>query len=114
MLPALSITTAPWVGPRTDFPSGLSPQPGTVSKVINPQPIRTGWVFSAAEIGSAMLSTIVIVMQIEQFLMIWTPGTEQHDIDSLRLGRELIIGHRLPSDKRRRLKTHPNNRCLVL
>ena len=33
--------------PQGGLPSGRSPQPGTVSKVISPQPIRTGWAFSA-------------------------------------------------------------------
>src|SRR6056297_4260767 len=42
MLPAGSITTLPWVGPIDELPSGRSPHPGTVSKVIDPLPIRTG------------------------------------------------------------------------
>src|SRR5262245_2133160 len=36
------MTTEPWHDPIADFPSGSNPQPGTVSNVIRPQPIRTG------------------------------------------------------------------------
>src|SRR3954449_3971782 len=53
MLPSLSTTTPPWHGPIADLPSGASPQPGTVSNVIRPLPIRTGGVVSPARTGRA-------------------------------------------------------------
>ena len=57
MLPSLSTTTLPWLGPITDLPSGPRPQPGTVSNVISPQPIRTGPGVSAARTDSVRQRT---------------------------------------------------------
>ena len=48
---------SPWVGPRAERPSGRSPQPGTVSNVISPQPMRTGATFSAANAGTVQRAT---------------------------------------------------------
>src|SRR5262245_11136553 len=52
------MTTEPWHGPSADFPSGSSPQPGTVSNVICPQPIRTGLGFSSKTNGAAATSNV--------------------------------------------------------
>src|SRR5258708_4553048 len=73
MLPDLSITTLPCVGPMTDFPSSPSPQPGTVSKVIKPQPILTGWAFSAAKTGKTVPNTTAKAMENNRLFMLWIP-----------------------------------------
>src|SRR5579871_6122078 len=67
MLPSWSTTTLPWHGPITDFPSGPRPQPGTVSKVIRPHPIRTGGVSSAARAGRASPRTRANAKEVERF-----------------------------------------------
>src|SRR4051812_39771310 len=66
MLPSLSTTTLPWHGPITDFPSGPRPQPGTVSNVMRPHPIGTGWALSAARDGWASPRTRARATEVER------------------------------------------------
>src|SRR4051812_19065268 len=73
MLPSLSTTTLPWHGPITDFPSGPRPQPGTVSNVIRPPPIRTGWALSPAETGRATPKRRAKATEVGRFFMTWIP-----------------------------------------
>src|SRR6476646_7417870 len=73
MLPSLSTTTLPWHGPITDFPSEPRPQPGTVSNVIRPHPIRTGWALSAARAGSESARRRVRATELERYFTNRTP-----------------------------------------
>src|SRR3977135_1913617 len=84
MLPALSTTTEPCVGPRADLPSGRSPQPGTVSNVMAPQPMRTDLAGSAEWTGSVE-SAIETIPIDKQLFMMWTPGCyAKGEIQSIR------------------------------
>src|SRR5438445_7540133 len=74
MLPSLPTTTLPWHGPITDFPSGPRPQPGTVSNVIRPHPIRTGCVLSDARAGRASPKTRAKATEVERFFTNRTPA----------------------------------------
>src|SRR5437899_6034893 len=56
----------------TDFPSSPSPQPGTVSKVITPQPIRTGLAF-AENTGRARPNTMAKATASERLFMLGIP-----------------------------------------
>src|SRR4051794_34370682 len=73
MLPSLSTTTLPWQGPMTDLPSEPRAQPGTVSKVMIPQPIRTGAGVSAARSGAVRQNARATALARERFITIVTP-----------------------------------------
>src|SRR3954464_1006637 len=74
MLPSVSTTTLPGHGPITDLPSGPRPQPGTVSNVIRPHPIRTGWGVSAATVGRARPKTRTRATEVEWVFTNRAPG----------------------------------------
>src|SRR5215469_14220708 len=72
MLPSLPTTTPPWQGPIADLPSAPSPQPGTVSNVITPDPIRAGCGVSAARPDEASPNIRAKATNIERFFMAWS------------------------------------------
>src|SRR4051812_10328931 len=74
MVPSLPTATPPWHGPIADFPSGPRPQPGTVSNVIRPHPIRTGWGVSAASAGRASPKTRANAKEVERIFTGRSPG----------------------------------------
>src|SRR4051794_22335122 len=95
MLPSLSTTTLPWHGPITDLPSGPRPQPGTVSNVMRPHPIRTGSVFSAASAGRAANPRArVKASKVERFFTDGSPELGNCVADAGRTRRDYQSGPR--------------------